>query len=453
MIHVVAAMSLAAENSLVHTVGEIFHPLFVAVADVLAFIYGIVPNYAAAIIILTLLIMGLLTPLTIKSTRSMVAMQALQPEMQKLRQKYKGAENREQLNQELMRLYKEHGVSPTGGCLPMFLQMPALIVLYDILRSLANTVNVGAKFGSGTIVNGVNVSGKECGSSWVAEHAYHIQPYPPAGFSVCAVPNYIPQNSRMYHDLLRTPGVMKAFGLNLADKPLSHQHNWYDYIPYFVLLALAVGLQYIQMQQMTRRNKAAAQANPQMQMMQKFMPLLFAYIYFLVPAGVVIYMIVSSAIRIGTQDFIFRHGLVQLPGERKIGGADNGAKPKPTGAPRPAGAGEAKGAGSKRAPPKRTGVVDAKATEVQRSAGARGGGNGRAVEADDGGPKVNPAARPPTRKPAGSAGAAGTGRGAANGRTGRNGAARTRGGRTEGEGQEAAKPHPRSKSKRERKAR
>ena len=55
----------------------------------------------------------------------MIAMQALQPELQKLRQKYKGPENREQLNSEMMRLYRESGVSPTGGCLPMFLQMPA----------------------------------------------------------------------------------------------------------------------------------------------------------------------------------------------------------------------------------------------------------------------------------------------------------------------------------------
>jgi YidC/Oxa1 family membrane protein insertase len=286
---------LLAENSLFKAVGDIFHPLFVAIAAVLAWIYGIVPNYAVAIVLLTLLIMALLTPLTIKSTRSMLAMQALQPEMQKLRQKYKGAENREQLNQELMALYREHGVSPTGGCLPMFLQMPALIVLYDVIRGLANTVKKNEKFGTGKRV---------CHQA------------------ICATPRYVPHNSAIYDNLKRTPGIMHSFGLNLAAKPLTHHNNWYDYVPYFVLLVIAVALQYFQMAQMTRRNKknnAQQQIPQQMQTMQRVMPLIFAYIYFLVPAGVVIYMIVSSAIRVLTQDLIFRYGLVQAPGgERRL---------------------------------------------------------------------------------------------------------------------------------------
>jgi len=120
---------LLAENSLFHAVGEVFHPIFVLFANILAYIYGVVPNYGVAIILLTIFIMALFTPLTVKSTKSMLAMQAIAPEAKKLQQKYKGPENREQLNRELMALYKEHGVSPVGGCLPMFIQMPFLIVL------------------------------------------------------------------------------------------------------------------------------------------------------------------------------------------------------------------------------------------------------------------------------------------------------------------------------------
>ncbi len=306
---------LLAENALFKAVGNIFHPLFVAIAAVLAWIYGIVPTYAVAIILLTVLIMALLTPLTIKSSRSMIQMQALQPEMQKLRAKYKGAENRQQLNEEMMKLYREHGVSPTGGCLPMFLQMPALIVLYDTIRGLANTVKAGTKFGTG-----------------------HKICHPSAGQTVCATPRYVPHSSLIFHNLLKTPGVMKSIGLNLAAKPLTHRANWVDYIPYFAMLIVAVGLQYFQMAQMTKRNKKnnTQQAVPQqMQTMQKVMPLIFAYIYFLVPAGVVIYMIVSSAIRVLTQDLIFRFGLVSnAPGGREVGGA---GRSKP--APRPPGSG------------------------------------------------------------------------------------------------------------------
>ena len=275
---------LLAENSLFHLVGRIFHPVFVAVSYVLAAIYSVIPNYAVAITLLTLLIMALLTPLTVKSTKSMLAMQEIQPEIKKLQQKYKGAENRAQLNEEMMRLYRERGVNPAGSCLPMFLQMPFLIVLYDVLRGLVNTVTVHG----------------------------HLVPQP----------RYIPTTSRMYQDLVHSVpvGSMNAFGMNLALKPFSPQPHWYAHIPYFVLVAVAVVLQYVQMSQMNKRNSAAAQANKQMQTMQKVMPIFFAYIYFVIPAAVVIYMVVSTLVRIVTQDVIFRTGIVRPAGEREIAG-------------------------------------------------------------------------------------------------------------------------------------
>jgi YidC/Oxa1 family membrane protein insertase len=195
----------------------------------------------------------------------------------------------------MMRLYRENGVSPTGGCLPMFLQMPALIVLYDVIKGLANTVKIGTKLSSGRLC------------------------MTPLKF--CATPRYIPHSSAMYKNLVASPGVIKSIGLNLATKPLGHHAHWYDYIPYIAMVLVAVALQYLQMAMMTRRNKrnANAPAVPQqMQTMQKFLPLIFAYIYLLVPAGVVIYMIVSSGIRVLTQDLMYRFGLVKLPGERKI---------------------------------------------------------------------------------------------------------------------------------------
>jgi membrane protein insertase Oxa1/YidC/SpoIIIJ len=130
----------------------------------------------------------------------------------------------------------------------------------------------------------------------------------------------------MYAHLTATPGVMKAFGMNLALKPLSHQAAWWDHIPYFGFVLVAVGLQYLQMSQMTKRNAAKGQINTQMQTMQRIMPLMFAYIYFLIPAGVVIYMMVSSGIRILTQDLIFRTGIVDAPSKRALGGSASGGK-------------------------------------------------------------------------------------------------------------------------------
>ena len=110
---------------------------------ILAFFFALIPNYPVAVALLTIVIMAALTPLTVKSTKNMAAMQALGPEMKKLQQKYKGAENRAQLNEEMMKLYKEHNVNPASGCLPMLLQMPFFFVLYSVIRGITNTVIKG----------------------------------------------------------------------------------------------------------------------------------------------------------------------------------------------------------------------------------------------------------------------------------------------------------------------
>lgn len=255
--------ALIVGNAIIHSVGQIFQPIFTLFASILAYIYAVVPNYAIAITLLTILIMGALTPLTVKSTKSMLAMQRLQPEIKKLQQKYKGAENRQQLNEEMMRLYREEKINPAGGCLPMFLQFPFLIILYNIILGLAHTENGQA------------------------------------------APRYIPHSSKMYHNLVASGGHMVTFGMDLALKPFSGSLTFTQRIPYFVLIGFAVALQYIQMNQMNKRNPGVQQ-NASMMKIQRFMPLLFAYIYFIIPAAVLIYMVVSTIIRIVTQIAIFK---------------------------------------------------------------------------------------------------------------------------------------------------
>ncbi len=98
---------------------------------VLLFFYGFLKNYGLAIILLTVIIKLIFWPLTHKSYASMKAMQKLQPEMQKLREKYKS--DKERLNRELMELYKTHRVNPLGGCLPMLVQIPVFFALYKVL--------------------------------------------------------------------------------------------------------------------------------------------------------------------------------------------------------------------------------------------------------------------------------------------------------------------------------
>ncbi len=98
---------------------------------VLKFFNTFLHNYGLAIILLTVIIKLLFWPLTQKSYKSMKGMQKLQPQMQKLREKYKN--DKQRLNMELMNLYKEHRVNPLGGCLPMVIQIPVFFALYKVL--------------------------------------------------------------------------------------------------------------------------------------------------------------------------------------------------------------------------------------------------------------------------------------------------------------------------------
>lgn len=90
------------------------------------------PNYGVAIILLTIAIKALMYPLTVKQVKSMKAMQDIQPKMKELQEKYKG--NPEKLNKELANLYKEAGVNPLAGCLPLLVQMPFLIAIFFAIR-------------------------------------------------------------------------------------------------------------------------------------------------------------------------------------------------------------------------------------------------------------------------------------------------------------------------------
>jgi len=259
-------------KSITHPFGELFQPIFHLFGLIMAFFYGLVPNYAFAIIALTIVIMGVLTPFTVKSTKSMVAMQKVQPEIKKLQQKYKGPENRQQLNEELMKLYKEEGVNPVGGCLPVLLQAPFLFILYSVIKGLTKTAMDNGK--------------------------------------LVGRPLYIPENSTMYQNLHHSAGQIRVFGMNMSLKTFSHHSSIYTQIPFFALVLFAVGLQYFQMAQVNNRAKKTGQNLPsQQQTMQKLLPIIFFYFYVIIPAAVVLYMVSSTIIRIVTQYVMFKTGV------------------------------------------------------------------------------------------------------------------------------------------------
>ncbi len=110
--------------------------MFQAIIDVLisimAYFYSLTGNYGLSLILLTLLIKLVTWPLTQKQLESTKKMQALEPERKKLQEKYKN--NKEKMNQALMELWKENKVNPAAGCVPLLIQFPVLIAMFQMLR-------------------------------------------------------------------------------------------------------------------------------------------------------------------------------------------------------------------------------------------------------------------------------------------------------------------------------
>jgi YidC/Oxa1 family membrane protein insertase len=100
------------------------------ILPLMSFLFYIIPNWGLVIIVFSVVIKIALHPLTKSSMKSMKKMQALQPMMEEIRQKYK--DDPQKMNQQIMNLYKEYGVNPAGGCLPLLLQFPILFALYVV---------------------------------------------------------------------------------------------------------------------------------------------------------------------------------------------------------------------------------------------------------------------------------------------------------------------------------
>jgi YidC/Oxa1 family membrane protein insertase len=128
---------LIAYNNGMENIAELgmkwLRPLAKVFLWVITFLYGLIPNYGVVIIVFALVLKLLLTPLTNKSLVASRRMQKIQPFVRDIQTKYKHDIKLQQ--EELKKIYKEHGVSPLGGCLPLLLQMPIFFALYPVLHS------------------------------------------------------------------------------------------------------------------------------------------------------------------------------------------------------------------------------------------------------------------------------------------------------------------------------
>jgi len=231
-------------------VGEIWDLIILSpMINVLIVVSGFLfHNFGLSIIVLTIIVRGVTIPLTLKQLRSTKALQELQPKMAELQQKY--GKDKQKLAQEQMRMYKESGVNPAGCMIPMLVQMPIWIALFQsIIRVLAIVPEDFLKL-SGHLY-----------SAW------------PQVFSL------VPLNSRFLWLDLAVP-----------DR--------------FLLLPILVGGTMWLQQKMVTPKTGDPRQQAQSQMMLWIMPLMFAFLTLQFPSGLALYWVISNVISIGMQYFI-----------------------------------------------------------------------------------------------------------------------------------------------------
>ena len=221
---------------------------------------GIATNFAwgLAIIALTLLVRLAMHPLTQKQMVSMQKMQKLQPMLNVLQEKYK--DDKDELQRQTMELYKENKINPMSGCLPLLIQLPIFILLYGVLYDLTKT----EAFTNVTFL-GINLGGSVL--TTVAEALRLVDE------SGVRIPN-------------EQLGFVMVFLSSFTNLSLLFS-NISIWIFNFILLILIAYLTWLQ-QHLTSGN------NPQMAMMNWFMPLFLTFICFGLPGGVLLYWGVSS---------------------------------------------------------------------------------------------------------------------------------------------------------------
>jgi YidC/Oxa1 family membrane protein insertase len=279
-----------------------WNSLLNALGAILAFFYGIVPSYGLAIILLTVTVRLVLFPITAKQARSMIAMQRIQPEIKKLQAKYK--DDRQKLNEEIMRFYKENKVNPAAGCLPLVAQMPVFFALFRVLRETQKHIPVGS-----------DLFRALCGEAQNAHGCKH-------------------------------PKGLGFLGMNLRVNPGDHHSSFANALPYFVLVGLVILTGYIQQRQMQGKQPASAQ-NAQAKLMGQIFPIFFGFISLKLPAGVVLYFFVSNLWQMGQQSLVYRNldlGSPAPPGSPPSPADDKPPPPPPPPTERAGGGGPSRAA-------------------------------------------------------------------------------------------------------------
>lgn len=263
-----------------------FDALFDGLAWLLAVYYSLGSSYGIAIMLFTLTVMLVLTPLTFYTTRSMLRMQDLQPEVKKIQAQHQG--DRQRMNEEMMRLYQANNVNPLGSCLPMLAQLPVFFVLFRLIRGLTRRVS-------------------ELGShaGWrlpFGENAVPSPDFPERTFN----PEYLASDSDL-RVALEGSTEMNFLSMDLSSSLMdAFRDSFATALPFLLLIVLIGVTSYIQQRQIAGRRDPDAPVNPQQQMIMKLMPWFLPIISLGFPAGLNLYFVSSNIVRVGQQAVITR---------------------------------------------------------------------------------------------------------------------------------------------------
>lgn len=259
-------------------------------------------NYGLAIIIFTVIVKLLLLPLTIKQLRSSAKMQEIQPKIQELNKRYKN--DKEKLQQETMKLYSEHKYNPLSGCLPLLIQLPILLSLYQVIIR-----PITFMLGKGQLV------------PKLLEMVQKIHPI--SGYNkeleALKILTENPETLQTVSDIIKPEELvnMNFLGLDLGMTPkfdtnlLFGAQTMGTYLPLLILVIVAVGTTYLStkltMAKNTQTNNKNAPGSGQMNMLMYMGPVMTLIFSFSLPAGVILYWTAGYVFQIFQQLYVNKH--------------------------------------------------------------------------------------------------------------------------------------------------
>ena len=280
-----------------------WHYIVMALGWIIKTIYDLVQNYGVAIILFTIVVKLLLLPLNIKSQKAMKKQQKIQPIMAELQKKY--ANDQQKLQQEMMKVYKENNVSMAGGCLPMLIQMPILVALYQaIQKPLTYMFNVPYKNIPSDVVNKVVELAEKAGEKVTGNAEQFVSQL--MSVDQIKISSWAGQEEGKLHEWYIN---FNFLGLDLSKKPqnaiayLSDPMENLSVVLLLLIPILAIVSSFLQskitMKQSGQdKNSGTDQAQSMNAMMKWMMPIMSGYFALILPAGIGLYWIVSGVVQI-----------------------------------------------------------------------------------------------------------------------------------------------------------